>query len=78
MDELTSLKNAIRTGWVSSVNILNSTARVTFKDKGDAFVSAPLKIVKNQLTPWLPFIGQYVLCIFLPNGDGDGFILGGI
>ena len=28
--------------------------------------------------PWLPYVGQYVLCLFLPNGKGDGFVLGGI
>lgn len=28
--------------------------------------------------PWLPYVGQYVVCLFLPNGKGDGFVLGGI
>lgn len=28
--------------------------------------------------PWLPFVGQMVLCLFLPNGESDGFVLGGI
>ncbi len=27
---------------------------------------------------WLPYIGQTVLCILLPNGSGDGFIVGGV
>jgi hypothetical protein len=30
------------------------------------------------INPWLPHIGQLVLCIFLPNGESDGFVLGGI
>lgn len=28
--------------------------------------------------PWLPYIGQFVLCLYLPNGESDGFVLGGI
>lgn len=28
--------------------------------------------------PWLPYIGQFVVCLFLPNGENDGFVLGGI
>ena len=31
-----------------------------------------------KVYPWIPYIGQWVLCIFKPYGDGDGFILGGI
>jgi len=30
------------------------------------------------IKPWLPFIGQLVLCVYLPNGESDGFVLGGI
>ncbi len=28
--------------------------------------------------PWLPYIGQFVVCLFLPYGESDGFVLGGI
>lgn len=28
--------------------------------------------------PWLPYLGQYVVCIFPSNGDGDGYVIGGI
>ena len=28
--------------------------------------------------PWLPFVGQMVVCLFLPYGESDGFVLGGI
>lgn len=28
--------------------------------------------------PWLPYIGQFVVCLFVPNGESDGFVLGGI
>jgi len=28
--------------------------------------------------PWLPFVGQLVVCLYIPNGESDGFVLGGI
>lgn len=28
--------------------------------------------------PWIPNVGQWVVCLFKPDGEGDGFILGGI
>lgn len=31
-----------------------------------------------KIYPWLPFIGQLVLCVYMPNGESDGFIIGGI
>lgn len=101
MNDLTALNNIVRAGWVSSVDPATRTARVTFFDKGKAFVSGPLKVMKNTpfipqagevqqtekeaghahkitISPWLPSPGDFVLCIFLPNGDGDGFVIGGI
>lgn len=30
-----------------------------------------------EIHPWLPYVGQFVLCAFPPIGAGDGFILGG-
>ena len=43
------------------------------------------KIIDNKkhrqtvtVYPWLPYIGQFVVCLFLPNGESDGFVLGGI
>lgn len=110
MNDLTVLKNIVRTGTVSSVNAAERTARVTFRDKGQTFVSGPLKVLKNPpfipaagvaqeteekgggsgdaafeahkhavtISPWLPSPGDYVLCIYIPTGDGDGFVIGGI
>ncbi len=31
-----------------------------------------------EVHPWLPYIGQLVLCLYLPVFNGDGFVLGGI
>lgn len=33
---------------------------------------------KAIIKPWIPKVGQWVVCIFKPDGEGDGFILGGI
>lgn len=30
------------------------------------------------VSPWLPLPGDYVLCLYLPAEDGDGFVIGGI
>lgn len=111
MNEFASLlNNIIRTGWVSSVNAEERTARVSFEDKGQILVSGPLKVLNNspfipaagavqqteaaaggsgetafeshthqvKVSPWIPAPKDFVLCIFLPNGDGDGFVIGGI
>jgi len=141
------LKNLVRLGTVSSVNVEERTARVIFKDKNQ-LVSGELKVLANQplitiekwvdgekwnysaqyssadrslglgesyvkvapdapdvitvdkkidykcplhgidetkyhkhvtkVYPWLPYVGQFVLCLYLANGESDGFVLGGI
>ena len=126
-----NLKEMIKIGTVSSVDIKNRTARVIFNNIG--MVSGNLKVLTNQplivistetdgepwdiaakyaspdrglgkeetyrkilpdeisgtapenqhkfsveVFPWLPYIGQMVLCIFIPDGDGDGFVIGGM
>ena len=31
-----------------------------------------------KISPYLPDVGDKVLCLFYPIADGDGFILGGV
>jgi hypothetical protein len=33
---------------------------------------------KGIVLPWIPEVNDWVLCIFVTGGDGDGFIVGGI
>ena len=33
---------------------------------------------KVKISPWLPSPGDYVLCLYIPTNDGDGFVIGGI
>lgn len=30
------------------------------------------------ITSWVPEIGSMVLCLMIPDGDGEGFVLGGV
>lgn len=74
------LHNLVRVGLVSSVDPDAQTVRVVFDDKEET-VSYDLPIVvpftfKNKVQR-LPDIDDQVLCIFLPNGEEEGFILGG-
>lgn len=147
MDAIANISNIVRTGTVSSVDVVSRTVRVVFSDKqngsGSPLISAPLKVVQNQplltiekwveesgnkekwdnsaaynsqnrnlnlnesyaqkkyaemkdviesekeiegkkhrqivtVYPWLPYVGQFVVCLFIPNGESDGFVLGGI
>ena len=84
-NDIQELIDSMRIGIVSSVNVAEMTARV----ETQGIVTSDLKIVQNmpicknkncdcEWEPWLPKVGQYVLCLFVFNGDGDGFILGGI
>lgn len=84
-EQLTVLKNIVRVGTVSSVRASDYTARVAFHDKLDSdgrpLISGALKVIQNQpiqTPPWMPSIGQFVVCIYLPNGESDGFVIGGI
>lgn len=71
--------NWIRIGEVSSVDPAKCTARVVFDDE-DGYVSNDLPIVQrntqNTKDFWLPAVGEDVVCLFLPCGEEDGFILG--
>lgn len=48
----------------------------------DCPLNGIIEYKKNRQTvtvyPWLPYIGQFVVCLFLPNGESDGFVIWGI
>ena len=77
------IKNIIRIGRVSSIDVNTNTARVAFSDKDD-LVSGKLMIVNRgsmvDKDYWIPDIDEQVLCLMLPNKSGlglnEGFILG--
>lgn len=77
------IKNIIRIGRVSSIDVSTNTARVAFSDKDD-LVSGNLMIINRgsmvDKDYWIPDIDEQVLCLMLPNKSGrglnEGFILG--
>lgn len=75
----TLVRQLIRVGVVSGFDETGVTARVTFDDQ-DNVTSASLQvIVKNtdkNADYWMPDIGEQVVCLFLPAGPQQGFILG--
>jgi len=79
MDLLSLLKNLIRVGRVSSVYPERCTARVVFDDRDD-LVSYELPTLGRgsyrTKDYWLPEEEEQVLCLFLPTGNAEGFILG--
>lgn len=81
-DNIKDLLNLlIRIGEVSDVNPAACTARVVFDDD-DSVVSKELQILqKNTLSTkdyYMPVVGEDVVCLFLPTGIEEGFILGSV
>lgn len=78
-DEEEFQRDLIKVGEVSSVDYENGTARVVFDDE-EGYVSNDLQVIqKNTIENqdyWMPDVGEDVLCLFIPNGEEDGFILG--
>lgn len=75
------LKTLIKIGEVSSVNYANGTARVVFDDD-DSIVSNDLPVLQTNTLQnkdhALPDVGEDVVCLFLPSGGEEGFILGAV
>lgn len=78
-DENEFLKDLLKVGEVSSVDYDKCTARVVFDDE-EGFVSNDLQVLQRNTLEnqdyWMPDVGEDVVCLFIPNGEEDGFILG--
>lgn len=74
-----AIRDLIRQGKVTEV--IGSKARVTFEDR-DNVVSAPLSVLQlytgENKSIHMPSIGDEVLCLFLPTGLEDGYIIGSV
>jgi len=69
----------VKVGIVSSVNKQTCTARVYFDDLDESISPELRVVVKNTMSRkdfWLPEVDEQVLCIFLPNDESTGFIIG--
>ena len=55
-------------------------ARVVFE--AHKLISYELSVVQKQTLKnrdyWVPDVGEYVLCIFLPTGNASGFTIGSL
>lgn len=73
------MKSIVRVGEVTSVDYSKLTARVTFDDE-DEMTSYDLPILQRNTLKNHDYcgidVGCDVLCIFLPSGTEEGFILG--
>lgn len=76
-----SLNQLIKIGEVSSVDPARGTARVTFDDD-DSLVSYDLQVLQRNTYDnkdyAMPDVNEDVVCLFLPCGSEDGFILGSV
>lgn len=72
------LMNIIRVGEVTTTVPAKHMVRVAFPDDGD--VSHELPVIcpntKDNSDFHMPDVGEDVLCVFLPGGIEDGFVLG--
>lgn len=80
-DVIEKLNSLIKIGEVSSVDCATGTARVVFDDD-DNLVSNDLQVLqKNTIQNkdyYMPDVGEDVVCLFLPSGTEEGFILGSV
>lgn len=78
------LTGTVRVGEVKKIYDKEHRVRVLFHDlqlNGQKVLSWKLPVVVpsswKDMAYWLPCIGDYVLCLFLPFGREQGFVLGG-
>jgi phage baseplate assembly protein V len=73
------LESTVRTAVVSSVDPSRGTVRVRIPDDDD-LISYDLRVLSRKTHQdkdyWMPDVGEHVLCLFLPYGLEQGFVLG--
>lgn len=76
-----ALGSIIKIGEVSSVDAAKGTASVIFDDD-DSIVVTDLQVIQRNTFAnrdyAMPDIGEDVICLFLPSGTVEGFILGSV
>lgn len=71
-----------RVNFVDKNNLVSGPLKIL---KNQPFVAVKKTLVVEEehghevtISPWIPTVGDLVLCIYLPNGESDGFVVGGI
>ena len=74
-----ALKQCIRVGVVTSTDPGAATVRCKCVD-ADGLITYPLRVLNHKTLDdkayWMPDVGEHVLCLFLPYGNEQGFVLG--
>ena len=74
-----TMQSMVKTGVVASTDPASGTARVELSDE-DGLISFDLGVLVRKTHRdkdyWMPDVGDQVLCLFLPFGLEQGFILG--
>jgi len=72
------IKNLFRVGTVSSIDGENQLVKVAFDDLDDT-VSAWLQVAAfgaySDDCYWIPDPGEQVMCMFMPTGHSEGYVL---
>lgn len=76
-----ALKQVVRVGVVTNTYPDKATVRVKCSD-ADGLVTWPLRVLAHKTHKdkayWMPDIGEHVLCVFLPYGHEQGFVIGAL
>jgi phage baseplate assembly protein V len=75
------IKQVVRVGVVVNTYPEKATVRVKCSD-ADGLVTWPLRVLSHKTHKdkayWMPDIGEHVLCVFLPYGHEQGFVIGAL
>lgn len=71
---MTTDRNSLRVGIVSSVDASTGTARVYFPDMGD--MTSGWLYVLHHGDAWMPSVNDRVLCQYMTGEETDGYIVG--
>ena len=65
----------IVSGWLK---VVKNSPFIPEKDVPQRTEEAEEHAHEVKISPYLPKVGENVLCVFYPIPDGDGFVIGGV
>lgn len=77
----------VKNGYAELKDVISNEKTIKYEKRETIkTVECPLNgVIENKkhrqtvtVYPWLPYVGQFVVCLYLPNGESDGFVIGGI
>lgn len=67
--------SGVMSGWLK---VLQTSPFIPDKDVPQETGSADGHTHSLTIKPWMPYIGDPVLCLYMPVFNGDGYVLGGL